>query len=77
MAGLHAGDRVVVDGVLKVVPGQPVKIVEPGAGGAAKAGGAAGTAPQSRRGEEVGRPTAHVHPLLHRPAGPLRRSSRS
>ena len=29
-AGLHAGDRVVVDGVLKVVPGQPVKIVEAG-----------------------------------------------
>jgi membrane fusion protein (multidrug efflux system) len=26
--GLHAGDRVVVDGVLKVVPGQPVTIVE-------------------------------------------------
>jgi len=29
--GLHAGDRVVVDGVLKVVAGKPVKIVEPGA----------------------------------------------
>jgi membrane fusion protein (multidrug efflux system) len=29
--GLQAGDRVVVDGVLKVVPGKPVKIVEPGA----------------------------------------------
>ena len=28
-SGLKAGDRVVVDGVLKVVPGQPVKIVEP------------------------------------------------
>jgi membrane fusion protein (multidrug efflux system) len=28
--GLRAGDRVVVEGVLKVVPGQPVKIVEPG-----------------------------------------------
>jgi len=28
--GLHAGDRVVVDGALKVVAGQPVKIVEPG-----------------------------------------------
>ena len=36
VSGLHAGDRVVVDGVLKVVPGQPVKIVEPGA--AAKPG---------------------------------------
>jgi membrane fusion protein (multidrug efflux system) len=29
--GLHAGDRVVVEGALKVVPGQPVKIVEAGA----------------------------------------------
>ena len=40
--GLHAGDRVIVDGVLKVVPGQPVKIVAPGEAGAAKAGDAAG-----------------------------------
>ena len=45
VSGLHAGDRVVVDGVLRVVPGQPVKIVEPSAAGAAakgeaKAGGA-------------------------------------
>ena len=30
-SGLRAGDRVVVDGVLKVVPGQPVKITAPGA----------------------------------------------
>jgi membrane fusion protein (multidrug efflux system) len=47
VSGLHAGDRVVVDGVLKVVPGQPVKIVEPGAAGAAgaaKAGDPAGKA---------------------------------
>src|SRR5262249_32173682 len=36
--GLQAGDRVVVDGALKVVPGQPVKIGEPAA---AKAGGGA------------------------------------
>jgi membrane fusion protein (multidrug efflux system) len=43
LGGLHGGDRVVVDGVLRVVPGQPVKIVEPGAAeaGAAKAGAAA------------------------------------
>jgi membrane fusion protein, multidrug efflux system len=33
LSGLHEGDRVVVEGVLKVVPGQPVKIVEPGAAG--------------------------------------------
>jgi membrane fusion protein (multidrug efflux system) len=38
--GLRAGDRVVVDGVLRVVPGQPVKIVEPGAAGAASQGDA-------------------------------------
>jgi len=30
-SGLRAGDRVVVENVLKVVAGQPVKIVEPGA----------------------------------------------
>lgn len=30
-SGLSAGDRVVVEGALKVVPGQPVKIGEPGA----------------------------------------------
>ena len=44
LSGLHAGDRVVVDGVLKVVPGQPVKIPEPGQGGAAKAGDASAKA---------------------------------
>jgi len=44
MNGLHAGDRVVVDGVLKVVPGKPVKVVEPGGTGAATAGDAAGKA---------------------------------
>ena len=38
--GLHAGDRVVVDGLLKVVPGQPVRIVESGPSGS-KASGAA------------------------------------
>jgi membrane fusion protein (multidrug efflux system) len=31
VSGLQGGDRVVVDGALRVVPGQPVKIVEPGA----------------------------------------------
>ncbi len=36
VSGLHAGDRVVVEGVLKVVPGRPVKIVEPGAAEAKK-----------------------------------------
>ena len=32
-SGLSAGDKVVVEGALKVVPGQPVKIGEPGASG--------------------------------------------
>jgi len=44
LAGLQEGDRVVVDGVLKVVPGQPVRIVEPDAGGAGKAAGKADAA---------------------------------
>jgi len=45
VSGLHAGDRVVVDGVLRVVPGQPVKIVEPGAAAeAAKGAPTAGVA---------------------------------
>jgi membrane fusion protein (multidrug efflux system) len=38
--GLAAGDRVVVEGALKVIPGKPVQIVQPGA---APAGGAGGT----------------------------------
>ncbi|KPK03864.1 MAG: hypothetical protein AMJ64_14845 [Betaproteobacteria bacterium SG8_39] len=42
VTGLHAGDRVVVQGVLKVVPGQPVKIVEPGQGNAQPAAKDAG-----------------------------------
>jgi membrane fusion protein (multidrug efflux system) len=29
MAGLQGGERVVVDGAMRVAPGQPVKIVEP------------------------------------------------
>lgn len=32
LSGLQAGDQLVVEGMLKVVPGQPVKIVEPAAG---------------------------------------------
>jgi membrane fusion protein (multidrug efflux system) len=53
LTGLQAGDRVAVDGVLRVVPGAPVKVVEPGAKaekpGAAKAGGAAAkSAPETK-----------------------------
>ena len=36
-SGLQVGDRVIVEGALKVVPGQPVKIAEAGAASAAKA----------------------------------------
>lgn len=39
--GLRGGDRVVVDGVMKAVPGQPVTIVTPGASTATPASGAA------------------------------------
>ncbi len=39
--GLQGGDRVVVEGALKVVPGKPVQIVEPGAEKADKAPGKA------------------------------------
>jgi membrane fusion protein (multidrug efflux system) len=41
--GLHGGDRVVVEGMLKVAPGQPVKVVT-AAGAAASAPAATGTA---------------------------------
>ena len=49
LTGLHAGDRVVVDGVLRVVPGQPVKIVEPGAAEPGKAGAAAPKADAAKK----------------------------
>ena len=49
VSGLHAGDRIVVDGALKVVPGQPVKIVEPGT---VPAKGAPAAAAKSTAGEK-------------------------
>jgi membrane fusion protein, multidrug efflux system len=49
LSGLQAGDRVVVDNVLKVVPGQPVKIGEPGQAGAAKADESAGQAGAAKK----------------------------
>jgi membrane fusion protein, multidrug efflux system len=42
VSGLAAGDRVVVDGVMGVVPGQPVQIVQLGASASSPAGTAAG-----------------------------------
>jgi len=49
VTGLHAGDRVVVEGVLKAVPGQPVKIAEPGAAGAGTAGAPEGKADAAKK----------------------------
>jgi membrane fusion protein (multidrug efflux system) len=46
LTGLHGGDRVVVEGVMRVVPGQPVKIVEPGAPEAAAKGDPKAGAPK-------------------------------
>jgi len=40
VSGLHVGDRVVTEGVLKVVAGQPVQIVAPGQAGEKAAGAA-------------------------------------
>jgi membrane fusion protein (multidrug efflux system) len=58
LAGLAAGDRVVVDGVLKVVPGQPVTVVPQG--GAAPA--AATPAPKAT---DAAKKSLNVHPFLH------------
>jgi membrane fusion protein (multidrug efflux system) len=45
--GLKAGDRVIVDGMLKVVPGQPVQITGAGPTGAQPEAVAAQPGPQS------------------------------
>lgn len=45
--GLVKGDRVVIDGVLKVVPGQPVAIAAPGAAGAPASPAAAAPPPKA------------------------------
>ena len=58
LTGLHEGDRVVVDGVLKVVPGRPVKVVEAGAAGA-RPDAAAGKAAQ-KSGDAAGRAPARA-----------------
>jgi membrane fusion protein (multidrug efflux system) len=47
-AGLHEGDRVVVEGVLKVASGQPVRIREPGAATAAPATTGSAGEPQKK-----------------------------
>jgi membrane fusion protein (multidrug efflux system) len=54
--GLNKGDRVVVEGVLKVIPGQPVKIVAPGEAGAVRAGDASGQAAEKPAGKPAEKP---------------------
>ena len=48
---LKAGDRVVVDGTVKVQPGSPVQVApeNPGAGGASGASGAAAPAADAKQ----------------------------
>ncbi len=45
--GLNAGDRVIVEGMLKVVPGQPVQIAQAGAAGAPPATATGQVAPKA------------------------------
>jgi membrane fusion protein (multidrug efflux system) len=45
-SGLHGGDRIVVDGLMKVVPGQPVQVVAEGAAAAASPASAPAAAPK-------------------------------
>jgi len=47
--GLKPGDRVVIDGVLRVVPGKPVQMVQPGAAGEAGKAQAKPPAPPARK----------------------------
>jgi membrane fusion protein, multidrug efflux system len=54
MSGLHAGDRVVVEGMLKVVPGQPVRIAEAGAGTNGAAAKSEGAGPKAKSGDAGG-----------------------
>jgi hypothetical protein len=72
MQGLHAGDRVVIDGVLKVVPGKPVTIAGPATRRsdtrrrpltAPAAPGKAPAAPKRRRN----RPPMFTHFFIDRP----------
>jgi len=46
VSGLHGGDRVVVEGMLKVAPGQPGKVVDGAAAGASASAPAAASAPR-------------------------------
>jgi len=67
-AGLSAGDRVIVEGMLRVVPGQPVQIAQAGAAPAAAPAGQA-TAPAGQAGAPVQSAGAAAAP---KPAEPPR-----
>jgi len=58
-SGLQDGDRVVVDGALKVVPGQPVKIAEPGSARPRKR-----TRPARREGRRRGKEEIDGRPVF-------------
>jgi membrane fusion protein (multidrug efflux system) len=45
--GLNAGDRVIVDGVVKARPGSPVKVTEPNAEGKSTPAPAEGSSPMA------------------------------
>jgi membrane fusion protein (multidrug efflux system) len=48
LTGLRAGDRVVVEGVMRTVPGKPVTVVAPGAAAAPPGGAAKSAAPPKK-----------------------------
>jgi membrane fusion protein (multidrug efflux system) len=52
VSGLQGGDRVVVEGALKVVPGKPVQVVEPGAAAAGKEAGKEAAKDAAKPGEK-------------------------
>jgi membrane fusion protein (multidrug efflux system) len=59
--GLKGGDRVIVEGMLKVVPGQPVQIAQAGtadaqAGTAGAEAGTAGAQPAPAKGQAPSKP---------------------
>ena len=51
VSGLKGGERVIVDGVMRIGPGAPVRVAEPGAGDAGKGGGA----PAKQAGKDAGK----------------------
>ena len=74
LSGLNAGDRVIVDNLLKVRPGAAVT---PQAPVAAAPGGPAAPAPAAEQGRAAGEIADRHVEILHRTADLLRASSRS